>query len=373
MKPDPIRRLFPVTRYHVYVNHASNGPISLPARRALEADLKLFSRQADYDLPEYFRRLDQARAMAAGFIGADPEEIAFTSSTSYGVYIALCSLPLETTDQVVVMDEVFPTVRCCVDQNLSNTRQVYVKFGGRDPIEAVRPHLTKRTRAVVVDWINYFTGEVLDLDRLGKFLAGRSIRFVVDAMQGLGCLQLDVGKTPMDFMAVGGNKWLFSGQGTGFLYVNRKVFKTLRFAPTGWLSRQWLNFENFHRLPPLYRDARRFEMGTRNALGAHALAVNIGILRKYGLDRVEAKVGSIVTKLRRGLSDLGYEILTPTAVRMSGIITARPPENTAAVYRRLTEQGVILSLRNNALRFSPHFYNNEADVEKILRIIKDSM
>jgi selenocysteine lyase/cysteine desulfurase len=165
---DRIRSLFPVTRFHIYFNHASNGPLSLPAREALEADLKLYSRQADYDLPEYFRRLKQARTAVAGFLGADPEEIAFTSSTSYGIYIALCNLTLEKGDRILIMDEVFPTVRCCVDQNYPHVERRYLKFGGEDPVKVVRNHLTRKTRAVVVDWVNFFTGEVLDLDRLGK-------------------------------------------------------------------------------------------------------------------------------------------------------------------------------------------------------------
>lgn len=370
---DRIRSLFPVTRYHIYFNHASNGPLSLPAREALKADLELYSRQADYDLPEYFARLERARTAVAGLINADPEEIAFTSSTSYGVYIALRNLNLERGDRILVMDEVFPTVRCCVDQNYPSVDRQYVKFGGRDPIEVVRGRLTRKTRAVVVDWVNFFTGEVLDLDRLGKYLCARGIKFVVDGMQGLGALKIDVRKTPMDFLAGGGNKWLFSTQGIGYLYINRRNFRALKKTPTGWLGLDWPNFEKYDKMPPIRKDARRFEMGTRNALGCHALTVNIGILKAYGFDRVEAKIQEVKSLLRRGLTGLDYEILTPAQGRQSGIITARLKADPAALYKKLTAKKVVLSLRNRALRFSPHFYNNEAEARKVVAMLSKTV
>jgi cysteine desulfurase/selenocysteine lyase len=367
-----IRSLFPVTREKIYFNHASNGPLSRPARQALIEDLRLYSRQADYDLPEYFRRLEKARTTVASLVGANPEEITFTPSTSYGVFVALCNLNLERGDRLLVMDEVFPTVRCCVDQNYPHVDRRYVKFGGRDPIDAVRGHLTRKTRAVVVDWVNFFTGEVLDLDRLGKYLASRRVKFVVDGMQGLGALKIDVRKTPVDFMAGGGNKWLFSTQGIGYLYVNRKNFRDLKRTPTGWLGLDWPNFDSYKKMPPIRNDARRFEMGTRNALGAHALTINIGILEKFGLDRVEAKIQEVKSSLRRGLTELGYEILTPANGRQSGIITARPKGDPAMLYKLLTANRVVLSLRNQALRFSPHFYNNAAEARKVIAILEDA-
>lgn len=367
------RRLFPVTRRLIYFNHASNGPLSLPARRALEADLKLYSQQADFPVREYFRRLEQARTAVAGLLSATAAEIAFTANTSHGIYLALGSLSLTRGDRVIIMDEVFPTVRCCVDQNWPEIQRIYVQFRGRDPIAAVKSHINKRTRAVIVDWVNYFTGEVLDLDRLGSYLAERSVRFVVDGMQGVGALKLDLSKTYVDYLATGGSKWLFSGQGIGFLYVNRKNFQRLTGSPTGWLGRQWRDFININDLPALYPDARRLEMGTRNALLTHALAVNARLLQRCGMDKVENRIRELVTILRRGLTAMGCTLLTPVGTRISGILTAVPPGAVGRVYRHLTRHRVALSLRNQALRFSPHFYNHEDEVREIIRIMKRAL
>lgn len=373
MNYNKYRRLFPVTRELIYFNHASNGPLSLPARQALEADLKLYSRQADFPVREYFQRLEQARAAIARLLSADADEIAFTANTSHGIYLALCSLSLTHGDRVIIMDEVFPTVRCCVDQNWPGIQRVYIRFRGRDPVAAVKPFINKRTRAVIVDWVNYFTGEVLDLDRLSSFLAERSVRFVVDGMQGVGALKLNLRKTSVDFLATGGSKWLFSGQGIGFLYVNRKNFKRLAGAPTGWLGRQWRDFTNINDLPALYPDARRFEMGTRNALLTHALAVNARLLQQCGMDKVENRIRELVTALRQSLTSMGCSILTPAGGRVSGILTAVPPCAVTRVYRHLTRHRVALSLRNQALRFSPHFYNHEDEIREIIRIMKQAL
>jgi selenocysteine lyase/cysteine desulfurase len=144
----------------------------------------------------------------------------------------------------------------------------------------------------------------------------------------------------------------------------------LRKTPTGWLGLDWPNFENFKKMPRIRNDARRFEMGTRNALGSHALTVNIGILKAFGFNRVEVKIQKVKSVLRRGLTDLDYDILTPATGRQSGIITARPKTDPAALYKLLTANRVVLSLRNRALRFSPHFYNNEAEARKVISILE---
>jgi len=364
-----LRDLFPITKESIYFNHASTGPMSIPARKAIEECLNVYSSQAEFDFRTYFFRLAKARLNVAKLIGADPEEIVFTHNTSEGIYIALINLPLKQGDIIIVMEEVFPTVRYIVDYNVPYLEKKYVRFCSKDPIDVIKDNLDKKIKAVVIDWVQFFTGEVIDLKRLGKFLKEREIYLIVDGIQGIGAINFDVKEIEIDFLACGAAKWLFGPSGTGFLYVNKKNFKSLKRLHTGWLGVDWRSFEDFEVNPPLFEDARMFEQGTRNVIGISALSENVKILLQIGLENVENQILGLHEGLRQGLKDMNYEILTPDRLTRSGIITARP-KNAGDLYNLLRAKKIIISLRNNALRFSPHFYNTEKEIEKMFNVLR---
>ena len=366
------RALFPITKESIYFNHASTGPMSMPARRAIEECIKVYQSQAEFDFDRYFGRLKEARSRIAKLINATPDEITFTHSTSEGVYIALINLPLKDGDKILVMKEVFPTVQYIVDYNLPGLEKKYVEFGGRDPIEVVKRNFDKKVRAVVIDWVQFFTGEVIDLNRLSKFLKEKGIYLVVDGIQGISAIEFNCLQTEVDFFACGAAKWLFGPSGAGFLYVNKKNFKFLRKLHTGWLGADWHCWENFDfkQQKPLFTNARMFEQGTRNIIGISAFSENVKILLQFGLKNVRKQISTVKEKLKVCAKELGFEILTPEIGLQSGIITVRPRKNTHGYYDRLTKRRVIVSLRNNALRFSPHFYNTLEEVAEIRRIMQ---
>ncbi|UCD19214.1 MAG: aminotransferase class V-fold PLP-dependent enzyme [candidate division WOR-3 bacterium] len=366
-----IRSLFPITRECVYFNHAGTGPMSLPARRAIERCIDLYSKNAEYAADDYFRLIHRAREKVAQLINALPEEIVLTHNTSEGIYIALANLPWREGDVVLVMEEVFPAVRYVVDNNLPGVKKRYVPFSGRDPVEVVRKCATERVKAVVVDHVQFLSGETVDLVRLGDYTKSNNMVLVVDGIQSIGALAFDVQTASgVDFVACGSAKWLFGPSGAGFLYVNRRNFQSLGTLHTGWLGAGWLGWEDIDALPALYPDARRFEMGTRNVIGILALSENVDILLQYGKERVEQRIASVKSHLRRSFDDLGFTILTPVHGTQSGIITVQPKDRIRALHRHLTEAGVVLSLRNEYLRFSPHFYNTEGEVDQIISAIR---
>jgi len=347
--------------------------MSVPARKAIEECIAVYTRQAEFRTSDYFARVHAARKTVAQLIRAKPEEIAFTHNTSEGIYIALINLPLTQRAKVLVMDEVFPAVRYVVDYNLPYLEKKYIPFRGRDAVEAIKGHLDKRVKAVVVDHVQYLSGEMIDLKSLSAFLKNRGIYLIVDGIQAIGAVDFSVSDTEIDFLACGGAKWLFGPSGTGFLYVNRRNFGRLRRFHTGWLGAEWSSFENCDQKPSLYDDARMFEQGTRNIIGISAFSENVKILLKYGLADIERKILDLVAELRRGFRDLNLEIITPEHGLRSGIITTRPSKDAKALYSRLADESIITSLRSNCLRFSPHFYNTQEEVEQILRVLKATL
>uniref|UniRef100_A0A7C6EJI5 Aminotransferase class V-fold PLP-dependent enzyme n=1 Tax=candidate division WOR-3 bacterium TaxID=2052148 RepID=A0A7C6EJI5_UNCW3 len=366
---DNYRNLFEVTKSKIYLNHASTGPMSLNAKIAIEECIKVYQKQAEFDFKTYFEKLKYSRGIFARLINAEPEEITFTHNTSEGIFIALINLPLKNGDEIIVMNETFPAVRYVVQYNLPKITKKFINFCGEDPVKIVGKNLNRKTHAVVLDHTQFFTGEMVDLLPLSEFLRNRGIYLIVDGIQSIGAIEFDTKKTQVDFLATGGGKWLFGPGGTGFLYVNKKNFKVLKRLHTGWLGVDWKSFENFETSPPLFDDARMFEMGTRNVIGISGLTENVKILLEFGMKNVEKRILKLKNQLRDGFKRLKIPVITTDKGPHSGIITVKP-ENPRQIYEFLIKNQITISLRNNCLRFSPHFYNTEEEIEEVLKILK---
>jgi len=366
------RSLFPITKESIYFNHAGTGPMSIPAQQAIEKCVSTYAKQAEFEIDDYFGLIHDARRTVARLINADPEEIVFTHNTSEGIYIALVNLPLRPGDTVLIMDEVFPAVRYIVDYNLPYIDKKYAAFTDQNPIDVVRHHMHERLKAVVVDYVQFLSGETLDLIDLSRYTKEHGIYLVVDGIQGIGALPFDVRQQDVDFLACGAAKWLFGPSGAGFLYINKRTFNHIQTMHTGWLGAEWRGFQDCSVNPPLYKDARKYELGTRNVMGIQALSENINILLEFSLTRVHERIASLKSRLRRGLENSSFDIITPKQGLQSGILTARHRSDTERVFRELKKSRVVISLRNGCLRFSPHFYNTEEEVDQVISIIAHS-
>ncbi|UCC12165.1 MAG: aminotransferase class V-fold PLP-dependent enzyme [candidate division WOR-3 bacterium] len=363
------RKLFPITERSIYFNHAGTGPLSIPARRAIEECLGVYTAQAEFKTEAYFERIDECRHTVADFIDATPEEIVFTHNTSQGIYIALMNIPFANGDKILVMDEVFPAVRYIVDHNLPQVEKLYVRFADSDPVERVKPYLGSGVKAVVLDWVQYLSGEMVDLERLSGILKEYGVYLVVDGIQAVGAVPFSARTADVDFLSSGAAKWLFGPSGAGFLYVNKRTFPKLNRVHAGWLGARWKDFLDCQTRPALFDDARMFEQGTRNVIGISALAENIRMLQAFDIGHVYEHICTLKASLREGFESLGFEIVTPARGDQSGIITMKPRERAAALYERFVDNSIVISLRSGCLRFSPHFYNTQHEVETILNLL----
>ena len=365
-----IRKQFPVTHDSIYINHAGTGPMTVPARNAIEECLDIYARQAEFNIDDYFSRVARIRKQIARFINAEPKEITLTHNTSEGLFIALMNIPLRPGDTLIVMDEVFPAARYAVDQNLPHIQTRYVPFTRCDPVKTVQPYLDGTVKAVVVDLAQYLSGEMIDIRAFSAFLKAEGVYCIVDGIQAIGAIDISIHDTDVDFLSCGAAKWLFGPSGAGFLYINKKNFPILNKVHTGWLGAQWKGFEDCAQRPALYDDARMFEQGTRNIIGASAMAANLALLMNTGMHTVAQRIQLLKSKLRNALESMDHEILTPVQDVQSGILTARPLQGTEHMYKMLHDNHVTVSLRNGWLRFSPHYYNTEEEIDKVIGLLE---
>ena len=237
-------------------------------------------------------------------------------------------------------------------------------FGLDDVEQALRP----RTRVLSVSWVQFLSGFQVDLAAVGRLCREHDVLFCVDAIQGLGALQIDVEGAGVDFLASGGHKWLMASQGIGLLYVSEALQQRLR-GPAGWLHGP-VDWENLFEYDLRFHEtAQRFRLGTLNSVGVAALHATLGQYLAVGPERVEARVRAGAGRVAEGLDDLGYRRYGRSdGPARSGIVTVRH-DRAEEVREALHEEGIEVAVRNGLLRFAPHYYNTSAEVDRVLEAL----
>lgn len=222
---------------------------------------------------------------------------------------------------------------------------------------------------VVVSSVDFLTGFYCDLESIGDFCKQNGLLFCVDAIQSLGVVPLDVKRSGIHFLAAGGQKWLLGPMGCGGLFVDREVVGLLDPVVVGWRSvtREEDFFDIHFELKP---GAARFEPGTPNVVGIYALGAAIKLLLEVGIGAIHERVTELVGLLAEGLRERDLQIATPLNPReRAGIITFLPKGDPKALISHFMKNGVVVSERNNLIRVSPHFYNNEEDLDRFFSVL----
>jgi len=358
----------------VYLNHAGTGPLPERAVAAHAEWARLRAEPWRITFEMQFGTLARSRELCARLVGAGPDEIALMVNTSYGLNLAARALPLREGDVVLSFDREFPAN---VYPWMALARTAGVRFEQlpvRDGVpdeEALLAALDRpRVRAVSVSWVSFSSGYQLDLARIGRACRERGIYFVVDAIQGVGVSELDVRACSVDVLACGAQKWLLAPWGAGFTYVRRELVRALEPADVGWMSVR--DSDDFTRLCDYdltYRDdARRFEVITLPYQDFAALNESLELIVGLGVDAIATHLASLTGLVAEWAEARGVRA-TPPAGRRAGIIAVVPPGDPAEASERLTSAGVVHSLREGAIRLSPHCYNTREEIERALEVL----
>ena len=242
--------------------------------------------------------------------------------------------------------------------------------GGRVTAEDIAAVVDARTRVVALSWVAFHNGWVFPLDEIGRFCRERGILLVVDAIQGLGALPLDVSKTPVDVFAADAHKWLLGQEACTIFYVCEAVRDRVPAIFGGWWNTRGEEVGGFlgEKLVP-YESARRYEPGSIPTAQIAGLEASLDLLTEMGGETVRDRILRVVGLLRDGLRERGWTIATPEPLA-SGILAAIPPSGDARTWaKKLDERNILISPREGAVRFSPHAYNDENEVQRALETI----
>lgn len=370
---DQYRAEFPVRDHLIYFDHAAVAPLPQRTAQAAQQVLEQQLHHGSTHYKEWLVRARAARQAVAKLVKASPEEIAFVKNTSQGLIIAAESIPWNEGDNVVTCAIEFPA-NVYPWLNLER-RGVETRFvgarEGRVLLDDVAAAMDRRTRAVALSWVQFSSGFRVDLGKLSALCRDRGAYLVIDAIQGLGAMELDLSRYAVDFLCADGHKWLLSVEGCGLLYVRKRILDELVPVNVGWLSvENPLDFLDY-RLD-LLPTAQRFEEGTPNMVGLHALGASAELLLEAGPRQVEAAIRELTRGLIEGLLTLGLTVTSPSEdVERAGIVTFRHPTLAAEeLAQRLVAAGVQCVARAGNLRFSPHFYNDEQEVQTVLEKLR---
>jgi len=369
-----VRAMFPVTRNVVYLNHAAVGPLSSRAYEAMEGHARDQREFGALHWREWYREYELLRESAARLLNATPQEIAILKNTSEGLSFVAEGFRWKRGDNVVSTDLEFPSnftpwknlERRGVELRLVQSR------AGAYTVEDIEKLIDADTRIVTVSSVAFHNGFTADLDGIGELCARRSILFCVDAIQSLGAIPMDVRASNIAFLAADGHKWLCGPEGAAIFYVAAEHRDKLDVIENGWTNIErrgkFINCST-----DLMPDSRRFEAGSLNTNGIYGARAAIDLLHEVGIDEIAREVKRIAMLLSERLESIGYHIATPRPIA-SGIVAAVPPvieANTLLrLHRRLEENGVVCAPREGMLRFAPHFYNDESDVERVIDVLR---
>jgi cysteine desulfurase/selenocysteine lyase len=369
-----LRDEFPVTRHWAFLDHAAVAPLSAPAARVLHEYADDYAAHGATAVLRWIAKLDAARRSVGRLLNADPLDIAFVPNTSAGVAIVAEGFPWKAGDNVVVPAEEYPANQYPW-MNLAD-RGVEVRRvpsrGSRVSIDDLRDAMNDRTRILAISSVEFASGYRNDLDALGSLCRERGVYFFVDAIQSLGVLPLDVRKTPVDWIAADGHKWLLAPEGAGLFWCRRELVDLLHPTTVGWKS--VVHDLEFSQIDfTLKPHAGRWEGGTPNIPGVAALGASLDVLLKIGIDAVGERVLSLTDHLCDRAERAGLQVFSSRrAGEKSGIVSIElPGVDVKAVVAACRAAGVVVNRRAGRLRGSPHCYNTPEELDRLVECIAD--
>lgn len=370
---------FPILRKWDFFNHAAVSPLPRPAADAL----RTFAEQAESDtylVGTWYRDIEKLRVLSARMLNCHRDEIAFVKNTGEGLSIVAGGIDWQPGDRIVTTGveypaNVYPWMEQCRRRGceLVMVPEETAAEGRRAvPLEKILAEVSHpRTRLVTLSHVEYASGQRHDLTTIGAACREQGKLFCVDAIQSIGVVPVDVQSMHIDFLSADGHKWMLGPEGAGIFYCRRELIERLPPLAIGWMNViNALDYGNYdYTLKP---DAGRYECGTYNVPGLLAMKGGLEVLDDAGIGSISRRVRALGDYLIIRLEEKGYEIVSPRAAEQwSGIISfvspAHPHPPIVAQLRK--EHRTEISLREGRLRCSPHFYNTEAQLDRLVALL----
>lgn len=372
------REEFPVCEERIFLAHAAVCAMPMRVAQAV-ADCAMAGATDDQEV-FLGQLLYGTRDLAAQILGVSVREIALVGPTSLALSYVAAGLDFQAGDNVI----------CYLDDYPSNVypwlalrdKGVEVRFVKTAELGKIEPDdvlklVDDRTRLVALASCHFISGWRIDVDAIGETLHERDVLFCLDAIQTVGAFPVSVKN--VDFLAADAHKWMLGPCSAGILYVRQEIQAQLKPMVFGWHNVECPDFVAADHIE-LKHDARRYEAGTHNIAGTAGLRAAFEILLEVGIEEIGDELLRKRRLITNEMTDAGWDVVfADSHPRNQGGMVSMTKEGVdlEALHGSLAEQNITASLRTDRagqhyLRLSPHFYNTDAELQRVMGILKES-
>jgi cysteine desulfurase/selenocysteine lyase len=359
---DHIRRQFPVTDHVAYLNTAAAGPLARATMEAATSYYRQMTEDADQHWDEWLARREAVRTRIAAFINAEPDEIALTTNTSSGMNVIVDAL--EGSGEVISCELEFPVSTITWMQRGIAVHLIKAVDGEIRSGDA-RAAMTAKTSIISLSHVQFSNGFRSDLEELGAIKGDHIL--VVNASQSTGAFEIDVKRMKIDALCATGHKWMLAGYGSGFVYLSRELLASTAPRAIGWLSVEDPYAMRNDEIQLRHDAAARVELGCPHFAGMFALGASVAVLDEIGIREIEQRALLLNRYLTGHLIESGWRVLSPLREeRFRSAETLVAVDDPAGVVAELANDGVVVTEKPQGIRISTNFFNNEADIDRLL-------
>ncbi len=374
---DEIREEFPVTQNLAYFQSAGMSPIPTRVLQAVTEAYTKLSHFGGMHFPEDIVRSDKLREKLAKMINTSASNLCFAHNTSTAFNFIAAALKRGTPfdfNLVSLMDE-FPSSHIPFE-----FQGIPVKFvkpvNGVYSIESIIEAVDEKTMGVVCSYVQYSTGFMLDIEKLGKTLNEMDLLFIVNATQAFPIYEVDVEKMHIDVLAVSFHKWGLCGV-AGTLFYTSEGFREMYPNPmAGWLgvkppSDDFIPTQKNEEYEQ-FEHAGQYNFGTMNFQALAGLDAAIDFVNEIGREKIRERISYLSGYLIEGLKTLPVEILSPVeshATRSAIVLINLLKADNASAVSFLQKQGIVSAVRAGNLRIACNFFNNTEEIDRLLNAL----
>jgi selenocysteine lyase/cysteine desulfurase len=362
------RSEFPIFEKLTYINSCSQGALAVSVKAAFTTYLTTLEEQGSA-WNDWVTQQELVRGLTAQLLNAKPEEIALTTSASAGVNSLATSLDFSgKRNKIVTTENEFPTMgQIWHAQESRGAKVVHIENRADLTVdtEALINEIDEETLLVAITHVCYRNGARTDIQPIIEAAHKMGALVILDTYQTIGAISIDVSEIDADFIVGGFLKYMIAVPGVGFLYAREKSTNHLIPTSTGWFAARDLFAMDIHSYDPA-KEARRFETGTPNVPPLYPASAALEFMLKVGVKNIESYVAQIHDELRSGIIEIGGNVVTPGGKNQHGALLAVASLDEHAHVAALEGLGIVTSSRGGNVRISPHFYNNQDDVAKVV-------
>jgi kynureninase len=368
---------FPILKTTTYLISNSLGAMPRGVASALEDYARTWATRGVRAWEEGWWEMAVALGeQIAPIIGADPGTISLHQNvTLTQAVIASCFDFTGPRRKVVLSDKEFPSLLYFWHAQRRRGAEIELVRTEEDPLrvptEKLLTAIDERTLLVPLSHVLFRSAYVQDVQAIVEKAHRVGAHVILDAYQSAGVLPVEARKWGVGFLVGGALKWLCGGPGVAYLCVRRDLHRRLEPALTGWVAHpRPFDFE----VGPgaLRDDAFRFLSGTPHIPAFYAARPGLELIRQVGVERIRRRSLQLTRRLVEKARERGWRVHTPEADQERGGPVTRDVPRGPEVLRELLRREVLVDYRPQAgIRVSPHFYNTQEEIDRVVGEIAD--